>query len=392
MTSWSPGAHIDSYEILNVVGHGGMGAVYRVRHLITNRIEALKVIASGSGSNEDRIERFNREIRLLASLAHPNIAALLTAFRHQDQLVMVMEYVDGTDLGVCLKSGITLHQSLAFARQILRALDYAHSQGVIHRDIKPSNVMVTSGKQIKLLDFGLALGGVDTRLTEAGHLVGSMHYISPELISGEPADVRSDLYAVGITLYEMVTGRLPIEGTSHAQIIANHLRQNPTAPARLNPKIPEAFSAAVMKALIKDKNQRWQSAAAFLSALDAIHLGSAGDSLVTSTEAFTPATLTKELVEATAESVRPSDLQANRMGLQPEVLSDIADRLASHVGPIAKILVKRASSNAHDVRELCDLVAAEIESLDKRQEFLQSVQGHIRASGHTYKRPSSQSS
>jgi eukaryotic-like serine/threonine-protein kinase len=382
MTSWAQGSHIESYEILDVVGHGGMGAVYRVRHLITNRVEALKVIASGSSNNRDRMERFNREIRLLASLAHPNIAILHTAFHHEDQLVMVMEYVDGTDLGMCLKSGITLDQSLDFARQILRALDYAHSQGVIHRDIKPSNVMVTSGKQIKLLDFGLALGGVDTRLTEAGHLVGSMHYVSPEIISGEPADVRSDLYAVGITLYEMVTGRLPIEGTSHAQIIANHLRHNPPAPARLNPKIPEALSAAVMKALRKDKRQRWQSASDFLRALDAVHLGGAGDSLVTSTETISLGTPAKIPVDLTASHVRPSDLQANPIGIQPEVLSDIADRLASHVGPIAKILVKRASSNAHDVGELCELVASEIESLDKRQKFLNSVQSHIRASRH----------
>jgi eukaryotic-like serine/threonine-protein kinase len=383
MTSWSPGSHVDSYEILDVVGHGGMGAVYRVRHLITNRIEALKVIASGRGSNDNRMERFNREIRLLASLAHPNIAILHTAFHHEDELVMVMEYVDGTDLGVCLKSGITLDESLDFARQILRALDYAHSQGVIHRDIKPSNVMVTSGKQIKLLDFGLALGGVETRLTEVGHLVGSMHYVSPEIISGEPADVRSDLYAVGITLYEMVTGRLPIEGTSHAQIIANHLRHNPTAPARLNPKIPEALSAAVMKALRKDKGQRWQSASAFLRALDAVHLGSEGDSLVTSsTETISLGTPAKIPVDLTATDIRPCDPQENRMGVQSEVLSDIADRLASHVGPIAKILVKRASSNAHDVGELCELVSKEIESLDKRQKFLNSVQNHIRASRH----------
>ena len=281
-----------------------------------------------------------------------------------------------------LKSGITLDQSLDFARQILRALDYAHSQGVIHRDIKPSNVMVTSGRQIKLLDFGLALGGVDTRLTEAGRLVGSMHYVSPELISGEAVDVRSDLYAVGVTLYEMVTGRLPIEGTSHAQIIANHLRHHPTAPARLNAQIPEEFSAAVMKALVKNKDQRWQSASAFLSALDAVHLGSEGDSLVTSSVTFSPGTPAKILVAPTAADVWPSDPQANRMGVQKEVLSDIADRLASHVGPIAKILVKRASSNAHDLRELCELVAQEIESVDKRQKFLHSVQVHIRASGH----------
>jgi serine/threonine protein kinase len=223
---------------------------------------------------------------------------------------------------------------------------------------------------------------MDTRLTEAGRLVGSMHYVSPELISGEAADVRSDLYAVGITLYEMITGRLPIEGSSQAQIIANHLRHQPTAPARLNPQIPEAFSAAVMKALVKNKDQRWQSATAFLSALDAVHLGSEGDSLVTTTTTFAAVTPAKTPVAPTAADVWPSDPQANRMGVQQEVLSDIADRLANHVGPIAKILVKRASSNAHDLRELCELVAKEIESVDKRQKFLHSVQVHIRASGH----------
>jgi eukaryotic-like serine/threonine-protein kinase len=382
MTSWSPGSHIDSYEILSVLGHGGMGAVYRVRHVITNRIEALKVIASGPGSSEERIERFNREIRLLATLAHPNIAGLHTAFRYQDQLVMVMEYVQGTDLGVCLKSGITLDRSLDYGRQILRGLDYAHSQGVIHRDIKPSNVMVTSGKQIKLLDFGLALGGMDTRLTAAGSLVGSLHYISPELISGGQADVRSDLYAVGITLYEMITGHLPIEGTSHAQIIANHLLQNPPAPSRLNPRIPEAFSAAVMKALIKNKDQRWQSASAFLSALEGVPMGSAGDSLVTSPDALLPRPPATILDDPPPVGVRPSDSKAGRMAVEPEVLSDITDRLASHVGPIAKILVKRASSNAHNVRELCELVAKVIESEDQRHKFLESVQVHMRASKH----------
>lgn len=383
MASWSPGTQIGSYEILDVLGHGGMGKVFRVRHLITNRIEALKVIASAGAASGEMLERFQREIRALATLHHPNIAGLHTAFHHQEQLVMVMEYVQGADLGISLKAGITLEKSLDFGRQILRALEYAHSQGIVHRDIKPSNIMVTEDQQIKLLDFGLALTGQDTRLTQAGSLVGSMHYVSPEQISGQPADVRSDLYAVGITLYELTTGRLPIEGTTHAQIIANHLQHVPTPPARLNAKIPEGVSTAVMKALAKEKEQRWQSASAFLQALEAAHLGSAADLVVTT---IGPAGFSAEIpaqtpVNAAAAGMRSSHPEAGRAALKPEALNEIATQLASHVGPIASVLVRRASSSAHDLRELCDLVAKEIDSSDARQKFLHSVQAHLRASG-----------
>ncbi len=346
-----------------------MGKVFRVRHLITTRVEALKVISSALGSGEESLERFIREIRVLATLSHPNIAALHNAFRYQDQLVMVMEYVPGANLGVRLKSGITLDQSLNYVRQILRGLEYAHATGITHRDIKPSNIMVTPADQVKLLDFGLALSDVDTRLTQPGGLVGSMHYVAPELISGQAADARSDLYAVGITLYEMITGRLPIEGATHAQIIAAHLQLEPVAPSKINPRIPEALSAAVLKALKKDKEQRWQSATAFLQALDDAHLGTAADLLVTTTvqHATTPLTPMARTSQA---------------AIQPETLKAIAFNLASHVGPIANVLVKRASSNVHDVRELCEEVAKEIESAEARKKFLHSVERWTHASGH----------
>jgi eukaryotic-like serine/threonine-protein kinase len=370
MASWSPGEQINSYEVIGVLGRGGMGKVYRVRHRITDRIEAMKVIASAATAGPETLERFHREIRVLATLAHPNIAGLYNAFHFQDQLMMVMEYVPGTDLSLRLKSGLTLEQSLDYTRQILKGLEYAHSRNVIHRDIKPSNVMVTDMNQVKLLDFGLALSGVETRLTNAGSLVGSMHYVAPEVISGKAADARTDLYALGVTVYEMITGRLPIEGSTYAQIIANHLTQQPTPPKRLNDKIPEALSLAVMKALDKDRERRWPGASAFLEALDAADLGNAGDLLVTSTK---PNILSP---------VKPVHAQTTSATLQPQVLNDIAVRLAAHVGPIANVLVRRASSNVHNVRELCDLVAKEIESTDARQKFMNSVQHHLRASSH----------
>jgi serine/threonine-protein kinase len=378
--AWARGTQIGSYEVVDVLGHGGMGEVYRVRHLITDRIEAMKVLVSASESVELR-ERFNREIRVLGTLNHPNIAGLHTAFYHENQLIMVMEYVEGEDLGRRLNSGFTLQQSLDIASQILAALEYAHSLGVVHRDIKPSNIMLTPGGRIKLLDFGLALCGPDTRLTSAGGVVGSMHYISPEQISGEPADARSDLYAVGITLYEMLTGRLPIEGASYAQIIANHLQHLPAPPSSINPQVGEALSAVVIKALAKDKTQRWQSASEFRLALQAAYAADPAQA-----EAGLPLAVQRAVPPSPTNAVAPNAAAPNAAvqgGVHnPQVLNEIALRLASHVGPIANILVKRASSSAHDVRDLCELVAREIESPEARKKFLSSIQGHLRASGH----------
>lgn len=356
-----------------------MGKVFRVRHVITNRIEALKILASASEPSIEMRERFNREIRVLATLDHPNIAGLHTAFYHDDQLVMVMEYLEGMDLGHQLSLGITLGQAIDFTCQILGALEYAHSLGVIHRDIKPSNVMIVPGSRIKLLDFGLALAGPDTQLTSPGGIVGSMHYISPEQISGEAADARSDLYAVGITLYEMITGKLPIDGTGYAQIIVNHLQHNPTPPAQINPQVPEALSAAVMKALAKDRRQRWQSALEFRMALEAAPLRDASRLLITKSVAGTGPAVNQA---ANPASLSNPSAVAGAAVHQPEVLNDIALHLASHVGPIANILVKRASSNIHDLRELCEVVAQEIESPQARKNFLNSIQGSLRASGH----------
>jgi serine/threonine-protein kinase len=385
--AWLPGTHIGSYEIVGALGEGGMGEVFRVRHLISDRIEAMKVLLSASSSSQDMLDRFTREIRVLAGLNHPNIAALHTAFRHENQLVMIMEYVDGQDLRRCLQNGVTVGQAVAYTQQVLAALDYAHSQNVIHRDIKPSNIMLTSDGRVKLLDFGIALATPDARLTMTGSVVGSMHYIPPEQIYGEAPDARSDLYGMGVTLYEMVTGRLPIEGANYAQVIAAHLQQRPLAPHLIDPRIPEALSAVMMKALDKEKGSRWQSAREFSNALGQAYPSSAPQFHAPISVPMTAPTYaainTPASVPAVPVAPAPAQMRAVVPGskYQPEQLSEISQKLAAYVGPIASVLVKRASSSSNNLRELCDQVAAEIESAEARQKFLNSVRGQLRNSG-----------
>jgi serine/threonine-protein kinase len=363
--AWTPGTRIGSYEIVEVLGSGSMGEVFRVRHLISDRMEAMKVLLSASSTTQDMLDRFIREIRVLAGLNHVSIAALHTAFHHDNQLVMVMEYVEGRDLCRSLEAGITLDQALSYARQILTALDYAHSRGVIHRDIKPSNMMITPDGRLKILDFGLALAMPDPRLTMTGAIVGSMHYIAPEQISGEPYDARSDLYAVGVTLYEMVTGKLPFDGSSYAQVIAAQLQHEPVPPHQLNPAIPESLSAVVLKALAKKRSERWQTAHEFLTALDQAKLEKGSQIRI-----------------STIPSAIPSATTPSRIAIEQGQLSEIALKLATYVGPIANVLVRRASNSAHDLKQLCDQVAAEIDSPQARQKFLNSVRGQLRSSGY----------
>jgi serine/threonine protein kinase len=376
--AWTPGTRVGDYEIVGTLGYGGMGEVYRVRHTISDRIEAMKLLRAGPASGtqaQEMMDRFVREIRLLATLQHPNIATLHTAFRHDEELVMIMECVDGEDLGRRLPAGLTLEESLRYTRQVLEALRYAHGRGIVHRDIKPSNIMITPQGQVKLLDFGLALGGAlggtDQRLTTTGALVGSMHYIAPEHISGEPHDARSDVYAVGVTVYEMITGRLPFEGTTHLQVIAAHLQHAPVPPSQINPKIPATLSVTVMQALAKSPRERWQTAEAFLAALDEDGLRStpAGD--------VSQVRVRQSMPAQGPVLGSPQPTSAHR----PESLTEITRQLAQHVGPIAGVLVRRASSSTTNLREMCDALAEEITSPAARQKFLAAVDSHLRISG-----------
>jgi serine/threonine protein kinase len=263
------GKRIGDYEVLKVLGAGGMGRVYQVRNVITDRVEAMKVLLPDLEGHEGVAARFLREIKVLAALNHPNIAALHTAQTIDNQLVMIMEYVEGQSLSARISRGpIPVPDALNYLDQVLSALSYAHHRHVIHRDIKPANLMLTSAGVVKLMDFGIARTDDEpSKLTATGSTLGSMNYMSPEQVRGEKVDERSDLYSLGISLYEMVTGEKPFQGDSNFSIMAAHINQPPRPPVELHPGIPGIVNDLILTAIAKAPTQRYQTADSFRAAV-----------------------------------------------------------------------------------------------------------------------------
>ncbi len=267
---------IGDYEIVRELGHGGMGQVYLVRNVISDRVEAMKVLLPDLAQQGDLANRFMREIKVLASLEHPNIAQLRTAFTADNQLVMIMEYVEGDTLAHRLERGaFSTADALNYMGQVLTALSYAHGKGVIHRDIKPANMMLTPQGVIKLMDFGIARSTQDLGMTVTGTTLGSVCYMSPEQVKSEPTDARSDLYSAGVSLYEMVTGHTMFSATSSFSIMEAHVKETPHPPIELQPNLPKALNDIIVMAVAKDPAQRFQTADAFRNALSQVGVAAA---------------------------------------------------------------------------------------------------------------------
>ncbi|HUJ81779.1 MAG TPA: protein kinase [Candidatus Acidoferrales bacterium] len=284
MSDETVGKRIGDYEILGELGKGGMGKVYKVRNVISDRVEAMKVLLPDLAGQKDLADRFLREIKVLASLNHPNIAALRTAFTAENQLVMIMEYVDGETLAALIEDGpIPVADALKYMDDALAALSYAHHQNIIHRDVKPSNMMITPQGLLKLMDFGIARSGNDQSLTVTGTALGSLNYMPPEQIQGGAVDARSDIYSLGISLYEIVTGKQPFKRDSDFAIMAAHMKETAKRPIELRPDLPQGLNDMILMAMSKDPAMRFQTADAFRAAL-----GSVRQSLGTGQQAATP--------------------------------------------------------------------------------------------------------
>ncbi|HEY6447490.1 MAG TPA: serine/threonine-protein kinase [Acidobacteriaceae bacterium] len=262
------GQRVGDYEILSLLGAGGMGRVYRVRNIISDRIEAMKVLLPDYASERDLAARFMAEIRTLAGLEHPNIAQLRTAFQFENQIIMVMEFVEGATLENLGRQGpVAPDQLLEYASQVLGALSYAHSRGVTHRDIKPANIMITAHGLAKLMDFGIAKSTTDLQLTRPGTTMGSVYYMSPEQVRGGTVDARSDIYSFGITLYEMLAGRKPFQADTAYSVLNAHLNEAPVPPQQINPQLPAGLNEIVMRAIAKAPADRFQTADDFRNAI-----------------------------------------------------------------------------------------------------------------------------
>ncbi|KAA6455836.1 hypothetical protein DYQ86_26710 [Acidobacteria bacterium AB60] len=265
------GQRVGDYEVLAKLGAGGMGRVYKVRNVISNREEAMKVLLPDFASDPDLAARFMAEIRTLATLDHPGIAQLRTAFQYQNQFVMVMEFVEGTTLEkLASQIRIPLDHVLDYAGQVLAALSYAHSRGVTHRDIKPANIMITTHGLVKLMDFGIAKSTNDMSLTRPGTTMGSVYYMSPEQVQGGTVDARSDIYSFGVTLYEILTGRKPFQADTSYTVLNAQINQAPVPLIDVNPTIPRALNEIVLRAMAKLPLERFQTADQFREALKGV--------------------------------------------------------------------------------------------------------------------------
>jgi eukaryotic-like serine/threonine-protein kinase len=267
-----PGQALGSFEIVAPIGSGGMGEVYRARDTRLRREVALKVLPQEFVNDAGALARFEREARAVAALSHPNIRGIYDLGRHQELVFAVMELLDGETLRHRLRHGpLGVRPAVEIAVQLAQGLGAAHEKGIVHRDIKPENVFITRDGQVKLLDFGLAreapgrraaesADGIGIDLTGPGMMVGTPRYMSPEQVSGEEADPRSDLFGLGSLLYEMLAGTPPFEGASVHQVLVALLRDDPRDLQSANPKVPAGLARIVHRCLAKRPEQRFQSA------------------------------------------------------------------------------------------------------------------------------------
>ena len=258
------------YEILEKIGNGGMATVYKAQDTVLKRYVAVKVLREEFTTDEEFIRRFNTEAQSAASLAHPNIVSIYDVGTEDNIYYIVMELIQGKTLKEIIDEDGVLpwKWSLDIAIQIASALEVAHKNNIVHRDIKPHNIIITEDGVAKVTDFGIAKAVSNSTITAFGTTIGSVHYFSPEHARGGYTDAKSDLYSLGVVMYEMLTGRVPFDADTPVSIALKHMQEKPIEPIKLNPAIPYSVNKIIMKAMEKDLNLRYQSATEMLKDLN----------------------------------------------------------------------------------------------------------------------------
>ena len=356
---------IGRYRIEALLGTGAMGEVYRAHDPSIDRLVAIKVVrpelVAGSGG-EQLLERFRREARAAGRRFHPNIVAIWDFGDDNGMPFLVMELVEGQSLDQVIKSSGPLAQdrSVAIISQVLSALGFAHANGIVHRDIKPSNIMVLPGDQVKVADFGIARIEA-SEFTIVGDLLGTPAYMGPEQLSGGPIDHRTDLFATGVILFEMLTGVKPFRGKSITEIISFMETRGPEDIRALNPAVPEAMKHVIGKSVAFDPAQRYADAAAFSKAVADAMSDLPGE----------PQLRGSAISEARAQlTANAAQTTSGGASFSAELLRETERDLATFIGPMASIAVKRAVRNAGDLLGLYDLLGRQIANPKDRAEFL----------------------
>lgn len=346
-----------------------MGEVYRAHDPVIDRLVALKVLRPelviGSGS-EQLLERFRREARAAGRRHHPNIVAIWDFGDDNGTPFLVMEFVDGRSLDQMMRTSgpLELNRCVGIVTQVLSALGFAHENNIVHRDVKPSNIMVLRDGQVKVADFGIAR--IDaSEFTIVGDLLGTPAYMAPEQLTGGPVDARTDLFAAGVILFEMLTGVKPFRGKSITEIISFMEKRGPEDIRTLNPAVPAALKPVMAKSMAFDPARRYSTAAEFSMAL--------AEALpATSSEQQLPNVSPSE-VSASGAANRPTSGTARipeGASLDPGLSREIERDLATFIGPMASIAVKRAARQTIDVLDLYEILGRQINDPKERAEFL----------------------
>jgi len=258
----------DRYTLQERIGSGGMADVWVAGDSVLGRRVALKFLHESFGEDEQFIERFRREATAAAGLQHPNIVGIYDRGEFDGRHFIAMEYVEGASLKDLINRGLSVAESIEIVRQILSGARFAHERGVIHRDLKPQNVLIDAEGRARVTDFGIARAGA-SEMTQTGSVLGTAQYLSPEQAQGLETTATSDIYSIGIVLYECLTGRVPFDGDSTVAVALKQVSEQPKPPSQLKPSIPRALDGVVLKALAKDPAERYATAAEFSRALDA---------------------------------------------------------------------------------------------------------------------------
>jgi serine/threonine-protein kinase len=259
----------DRYRLDRKIGSGGMADVWLADDTELDRKVAIKILHDRFAQDSEFVQRFQREAQAAAGLQHPNVVGIFDRGAFDGTYFIAMEYVDGPSLKDLVKGGMAPKDAIDFTRQILNAARFAHRKGIVHRDLKPQNVLIDDEGRARVADFGIARAGENSDITATGSVMGTAQYISPEQAQGKPTTPRSDIYSIGVILYEELTGRVPFQGESAVAVALKQVSETPRRPSAINPNVPPALDAVVMRALAKDPDARFKDADAFLKALDA---------------------------------------------------------------------------------------------------------------------------